>query len=140
VATAAAGAVLGINPFDQPNVAESKDNTNRLLKEFEDRGSLPEETPALSEGPLSFYLPEGATTAAATLARFLGQARPGDYVALLAYLTAEPAVDRAWDLRHTLRDVAPGHHGVRPLPALRGQLQRRPQHRHLFPAPPVIPT
>ena len=40
VATAAAGAILGINPFDQPNVQESKDATNRLLKSVQERGSL----------------------------------------------------------------------------------------------------
>ncbi len=105
VATATAGAVLGINPFDQPNVQESKDNTNRLLQDFTDRGSLPEESPTLTEGPLSLYLKEGAPTVTAALGRFLGQARPGDYVALLAYLTEEPAIEGALeDLRHALRD------------------------------------
>ena len=105
VATAAAGAVLGINPFDQPNVQESKDNTNRLLKEFTETGKLPDEAGMLIDGPLSFYLPEGGTTGAQALARFLGQARPGDYVALLAYLTEEPAVqDILEKMRRLLRD------------------------------------
>jgi transaldolase/glucose-6-phosphate isomerase len=105
MATATAGAVLGINAFDQPNVKESKDNTNRLLAAYEERGSLPEEAPALTEGPLSLYLKDGPGPAAAALARFLGQAQPGDYVALLAYLTEEPAIETALeDLRHLLRD------------------------------------
>ncbi len=44
VATAVAGALLGINPFDEPNVAESKHNTARLLKVFQEKGVLPEPT------------------------------------------------------------------------------------------------
>ena len=42
-ATAVAGAVLGINPFDEPNVTESKDNTKRVLEEFRETGALPAE-------------------------------------------------------------------------------------------------
>ncbi len=105
VATATAGAVLGINAFNQPNVQESKDNTNRLLKEFQEKHRLPEEKPALTEDSLSFYLQDGATNGTEALKRFLGQARPGDYVALLAYLTEDPRIESALEtLRHTLRD------------------------------------
>src|SRR5260370_455791 len=48
VATAIAGAILGIDPFDQPNVQESKDNTKRVLATFKSSGKLPaaESTPA----------------------------------------------------------------------------------------------
>jgi glucose-6-phosphate isomerase len=107
IATATAGAVLGINPFDQPNVQESKDNTNRLLKVVEERGQLPEERQSVSEGPVSLYVKEGeaASTVTDTLRRFFKQAQPGDYVALLAYLTEGPAVELSLDdLRHILRD------------------------------------
>ena len=41
IAVAVAGAVLGIDPFDQPNVQESKDNTRRVLAELEERGEVP---------------------------------------------------------------------------------------------------
>ncbi|HEX8748427.1 MAG TPA: hypothetical protein VF717_14735, partial [Pyrinomonadaceae bacterium] len=54
-ATAVAGHLMSINPFDQPNVQESKDNTNQLLDEFKERGSLPEERALASEGPLTVY-------------------------------------------------------------------------------------
>jgi glucose-6-phosphate isomerase len=105
IATATAGAVLGINPFDQPNVQESKDNTNRLLEVVRREGRLPEEAPALVEGPLSLFGDPVERTVAATLARFLAQARAGDYVALMAYLTEEPAVDQALrGIRTRLRD------------------------------------
>ena len=104
VATATAGALLGINPFDQPNVQESKNNTNRLLAEFAAQGRLTEEAPVAESAGIGFYcdgitrsglegmmkLP-GPPTVADYLAAFLAQARPGDYLALLAFL--EPATE-----------------------------------------------
>lgn len=104
IATATAGAVLGINAFDQPNVQESKDNTNRLLAVAAEGGRLPEDEPALVEGPLSIFGDKIAGTIAETLAAFLGQAGPGDYLAILAYLTESEAVDEAiMDLRLVVR-------------------------------------
>ena len=88
LATAIAGWFLQINPFDQPNVQESKDNTKRLLEEFKSKGSLPS-LPRLggSEGLEIFGAADRAGgDAAAVLARLLGSARDGDYVALLAYI------------------------------------------------------
>ena len=104
VATATAGALLGINAFDQPNVQESKDNTNRLLGELRSKGKLPEDEPVSSAGDLKLYcdaarragleklgnqLGDSENMLETCLAGFLHQARPGDYVALMAYL--EPA-------------------------------------------------
>ena len=85
MAAATAGAILAINPFDQPNVQESKDNTNRLLADVRQGSRLPEESPAAIEGPLAFYAPETGRSASEMLRRFFQQARIGDYVALLAY-------------------------------------------------------
>lgn len=79
-ATAVAGHVLGIHPFDQPNVQESKDNTARVLKEVDSRGRLP----ALPTPP-----PRQA------LAQLLEQAAPHRYVAILAYTTPSPQIDAA---------------------------------------------
>ncbi|MEJ2040295.1 MAG: bifunctional transaldolase/phosoglucose isomerase, partial [Desulfosarcinaceae bacterium] len=95
IATAAAGAVLGINPFDQPNVQESKDNTNRLLAVVQENGRLPEDKPLLADGGFQLYLPSGMVepTLPRALAHFFEQVRPGDYIALLAYLTETAAVD-----------------------------------------------
>ena len=47
-ATAVAGALLGIDAFDQPNVQESKDNTRRLLAQFDKDGALPEDVPGVT--------------------------------------------------------------------------------------------
>jgi transaldolase/glucose-6-phosphate isomerase len=93
MATALAGAVLGINPFDQPNVQESKDNTKALLEEFKQNGSLSEQQLAAAGAGLKVYA-TAATIAelgaglspAAFIAAHLRRARTGDYVALLAYL------------------------------------------------------
>jgi len=117
IATATAGALLGINPFDQPNVQESKDNTHRLLEEFRTRGRLPEDEPlAVFEG-VKFYCGSGKSgevaesgggedgSATACLAKFLSQATPGTYVALLPYLEPTSAHKAAIQaLRLQLRD------------------------------------
>ena len=97
VATATAGSLLGINAFDQPNVQESKDNTNRLLEEFRLKGELPKSCPILQdpEGVALYCDPatQGAIEKGMSvkslpgyLTAFLSQARPGDYLALMAYL------------------------------------------------------
>ncbi|MDF0666547.1 MAG: bifunctional transaldolase/phosoglucose isomerase [Nitrospira sp.] len=105
MAAATAGAIIGINPFDQPNVQESKDNTNRLLANVEQGGKLPEESPTVVEGPLTFYAREVECSASDVLRRFFQQAHVGDYVALLAYLTEEPDIEhRLQSIRRLLRD------------------------------------
>jgi transaldolase / glucose-6-phosphate isomerase len=93
IATATAGAILGINAFDQPNVQESKDNTNRLLAVVRGQGKLPEEKPSLIQDPLKVYFNERAGTVVDTLREFLDQAHAGDYLALMAYITEDPAND-----------------------------------------------
>ncbi len=91
VATAICGAVMKINPFDEPNVTESKDNTTRLLKQFEAEGRLPEQAAARPEA----------------VPKLLAQARAGDYVALLAFLHPRPEyVARLQAIRARLRNAS----------------------------------
>ena len=105
IATATAGSILGINAFNQPNVQESKDNTNHLLAKLERTGQLSEEAPAVTDGPLSLYIQDAAPTLVKTLARFLVQTHHGDYVALMAYLPEESATEEALQaIRVSLRD------------------------------------
>ena len=93
-ATAVAGSILGINPFDQPDVEASKVATRRLTDEFEKTGRLPAEMPILeADGVRLFADPRNAAELAAAertlpglLRAHLGRVRPGDYVALLAYV------------------------------------------------------
>ena len=91
-ATGVTGAVMGINPFDEPNVQESKDNTARLLTEYEKTGSLPQPGVAVTTGALALTgtmsggsAPGGTVTDA--LAAFLNEIRPGDYFDIAAYVT-----------------------------------------------------
>ncbi|WHZ23591.1 MAG: Glucose-6-phosphate isomerase [Nitrospira sp.] len=92
-ATAIAGHILGIHPFDQPNVQESKDNTGRVLKEVETTGALP----TLPVSP-----PKQALT------QLLAQAAPNRYLSILAYTTPSPQVEAA--LRALRKAVMLRHH------------------------------
>ena len=74
-ATAVAGAILGIDPFDQPNVQESKDNTKRLLGEYTTSGTM---TPKTKE-------PQIRSSDRDAIAALLAKVKPGDYVALTQY-------------------------------------------------------
>ena len=92
-ATAVAGAMLHIDAFDQPNVQESKDNTNRLLRIVEEGGTLP--APA----------PTGEDDRAAIVEGLLDELQPGDYLAIMAYVTPDTENEEALqELRTRLRD------------------------------------
>ncbi|OGX83668.1 bifunctional transaldolase/phosoglucose isomerase [Hymenobacter glacialis] len=93
MATAVASAVLGINPFDQPNVQAAKTATDGLMKVVEEQGSLPEKSqPVASQDGVAYYSAVQGESAAQVLKAFFDQARPGDFLCLQAYLTETPAV------------------------------------------------
>jgi transaldolase/glucose-6-phosphate isomerase len=94
MAVAAAGAIIGINAFNQPNVQGSKDATNKLLKKVEEEGSLPEDEPALQEDGLQFYSTESANSADELLHSFLNQAQPGNYISLQAYINENASTEK----------------------------------------------
>ena len=99
-ATAVAGAVLGINPFDEPNVSEAKEKTKTLLSTFEKEGRLPETEPLASEGDVAVYTRDFAgESPSAILRRAVEALKPGDYAAFLSYLPADRAIEEA------IRDV-----------------------------------
>ncbi|HYL27129.1 MAG TPA: bifunctional transaldolase/phosoglucose isomerase [Candidatus Nitrosotalea sp.] len=91
IAVAAAGVILGINAFDQPNVQESKDNTVALLAQYAKNGSF-DEPAANVEGPeftvtyLSGSKAIGAQNPVQALAALFAQLRPHDYNAITAYV------------------------------------------------------
>jgi transaldolase/glucose-6-phosphate isomerase len=105
VAVATAGSILGINPFDQPNVQESKKNTNELLHVVSETGSLPEEKPSLEEGCLRLYANGdfNGRSMTASFSHFFSKVTPGNYVAILPYLTEEVATENA--LRGLCQDI-----------------------------------
>ena len=105
VATATAGAIMGINAFNQPNVQESKDNTSRLLKVVERDGHLPEQKPGLKEGQVSLYGGVQADSLQKAIAQFFSKAQDGDYFALMAYLTEKESTTQALNqMRERVRD------------------------------------
>ena len=117
IATAVAGSILGINPFDQPDVEASKIATRTLTAEYEAKGSLPPETPILEEGGLALFGdPKNAQALAARaggdrtlvgyLRAHLGRLGAGDYMAILAYLEMSDG-NRAHlqAMRHAVREA-----------------------------------
>jgi glucose-6-phosphate isomerase len=88
-ATAVAGRILGIDPFNQPNVQESKDNTKAVLEAAGD-GDLPTGTPAFVDGPVEVYAePDdlgGATDLAGVFEALLAAVPSKGYLAVMAYL------------------------------------------------------
>ena len=110
VATAAAGIVLGIDPFDQPNVQESKDATKALLAAYAEQGALPSPAPLVAEPGISAYADPAAlrdtpVTVEGAVRQLLGLAGDRDYVAFLAYLPRDPDLElRFHRYRAELRD------------------------------------
>jgi transaldolase/glucose-6-phosphate isomerase len=105
IATAAAGAVLGINPFDQPDVEAAKIKARDLMGTFQKTGSLPTGAPALIEENVEIYGGNDGGSPEERLARFLRQAHPGDYVSLMAYLPRYDDTDQRLNrVRLTVRD------------------------------------
>jgi transaldolase/glucose-6-phosphate isomerase len=142
-ATAIAGHILKVNPFDEPNVAASKANAAQLLAHFAEHGTLPHHEPALVEDGVSLYADEktmrllkelsvqqeySSTELTNLLAAQINSTRAGDYFALLAYLSAQPDVHTALAeirrrLRHTTRRAVTVGYGPRYLHST-GQLHK----------------
>ncbi len=92
VATALLGHLLGVNPFDQPDVESSKSVTRQMLSAYREQG----ERPSAPSVPLT---PDA-------LRQFASRAVPGDYIAILAYLDPRPEVAESLAaLRRALRDA-----------------------------------
>ncbi|MBC7235059.1 MAG: hypothetical protein H5T69_04405 [Chloroflexi bacterium] len=86
-ATAVAGCLLGINPFDQPDVESAKRQARSALQHYEETQSLPDVEPVLQEADLAIYGPDlRVQTAHEYLRSFFGRVRPGYYIALMAYM------------------------------------------------------
>src|SRR3984893_1460327 len=113
MATAVAGSIIGINPFDQPDVEAAKVKARDLTTAYEETGALPEERAFFeAEGIKLFADPRNqaaltpqATSLAAVLKAHLGRIGAGDYTALLAYIERSPDHIAAMQrLRNMIRD------------------------------------
>jgi transaldolase/glucose-6-phosphate isomerase len=115
MATAVAGAVLGINPFNQPDVEDAKIKTRELIAAFEKSGALPAEKPVVSSAQADVYTDDKNAAAlrragadgdlGSWLKAHLARSGAGDYVALLAYIERNHAhVDALQHMRLEVRD------------------------------------
>jgi transaldolase / glucose-6-phosphate isomerase len=136
VATATAGAILCINPFDEPNVAESKQNTIDLLCAWQRQGAATEEQPILEANGIAIYgharqleaWREKAGSLRDFLQAFVGQMKPPDYLVLLPYFQRTPTRHEALQslrcgLRNHLRVATTLGYGPRYLHST-GQLHK----------------
>ena len=112
MAIAAVGAMLHLNPFDQPDVEASKMKTRSLTAAFEQSGQLPAAEPFYRDGGVSLYADPsnrgalaGADSLAGLLRAHLGRSRRGDYVALLAYIERNAEhIQSLRSMRRSIRD------------------------------------
>lgn len=117
LATAACGAVLGVNPFDQPDVEAAKVAARTLTEAWEAGGRLPEEPPAARSDGIALFADAGTAsrlrarsggpaTLEGLVSAHVASAGPGDYVALLAYADRSRANDEALQrIRRRVRDA-----------------------------------
>jgi transaldolase/glucose-6-phosphate isomerase len=113
IATAVAGAIIGINAFNQPDVEASKIETKKLTSEYEASGKLPAESPFFEADGLKFYADpkntaalQGATTLLDIMKLHLDRINAGDYFGVLGYITMNEANESALQgIRHTVRDA-----------------------------------
>ncbi|MBR0707379.1 bifunctional transaldolase/phosoglucose isomerase [Bradyrhizobium liaoningense] len=115
MATAVAGSILGINPFDQPDVEAAKIKTRELTASFEKTGALPDEQPVVSTVEADLYTDEANATAlraagangdlTSWLKAHLSRSGDGDYVALLGYIARDKAtIDALQAMRLEVRE------------------------------------
>lgn len=105
IATAYAGAILGINPFDQPDVQESKEKTTALLEQLQATGSLPTGGPTLAKGPIEFYGDGNPESPEKLVWDLFSRTGPGDYFCIQGFLPELAEVDEALEhIRVRVRD------------------------------------
>jgi transaldolase/glucose-6-phosphate isomerase len=115
MATAVAGAVLGINPFNQPDVEAAKIKTRELTSAFEKTGALPAEKPVIALAEADIYTDDANAAAlrkagadgslGSWIKAHLSRSGSGDYVALLAYIERDKAfIDTLQKMRLAVRD------------------------------------
>jgi hypothetical protein len=113
IATAVAGAIIGINAFNQPDVEASKIETRKLTSEYESTGHLPAESPFFEGSGIKLYADEKNTAALKDgkslvdiLKMHLSRINAGDYFAVLGYITMNAANEGALQgIRHWVRDT-----------------------------------
>ena len=115
IATAVAGSIIGINAFNQPDVEASKIETKKLTSQYEEKGSLPPESPILQEAGIKLFTDAknaaalkqavgGDATLVGYLRAHLNRLHAGDYFAILGYIQMNEAHEsQLQSIRHAVR-------------------------------------
>jgi hypothetical protein len=105
IATAMAGSILEINPFDQPNVQLAKSLANESIEQYKKTGKLPVEIPAIIQNNISLFGKFKCTDIKLALNDFISQAVEGDYFTVQAFLPFSDFLDVSIDkLKAVIRD------------------------------------
>jgi len=105
MATAVAGHILKINPFDQPDVEAAKILTRKAVGVYKETGTLPEYTPKIKDGNIEVYGDFSTGQFDESFRNFMNYSREGTYVAIQAYVQPAEEMDRAIKkLRMKIRD------------------------------------
>ncbi len=106
-ATAVAGAILGINPFNEPNVTESKNNTKRLLQQVQEEGQLPSPEVEVEGNGVRVSGDAAGNSPEEALRAFLDEVMEREYIAILAYVPMTSENEAALrDLQAAIRDAS----------------------------------
>jgi transaldolase/glucose-6-phosphate isomerase len=119
-ATAVAGSVMGINPFNQPDVESAKIEARKITDEYEQSGKLPDETPFFESDGMAFFCSDAYAaelrsavsdvTAGSILNAHLDRIHNGDYFALLAYIAMNAETESC--LAHIREKVLTSRHAA----------------------------
>jgi len=85
MATAVAGHILGINPFDQPDVESTKIITREMIEKFKNRPSFEEEPPTVEEEQVKVWIDEPAGSLKEAVNKFLESLAPPEYLSIQAF-------------------------------------------------------
>jgi transaldolase / glucose-6-phosphate isomerase len=103
-AVAVAGHIIGIQPFDQPNVESAKVRAKEMVKAYTETGALPEPEPVLNSAGIKVFADVEGSSLTEIVNAFLKQANGDDYIALQAYVTPDEQTNAVLnDLREALR-------------------------------------
>jgi transaldolase / glucose-6-phosphate isomerase len=105
-ATAVAGHIIGINPFDQPNVEAAKENARTMVSSYAKKGTFPPEDPAFTSQGISIFGQVKSKEPDEALLKFVqDRKKKGSYIAVQAYLQRTPETDDSLEsIRAVLRD------------------------------------
>lgn len=109
MATAVAAHIMGINPFDQPDVEATKKHTKQMIAQYKINQTWPETKPSLTEGDCEIYGEISGSNISVALKNFLSSSPQNSYVGLQVYLSPSAEIHQALD---ALRAIISCKYGI----------------------------